>query len=268
MRDESLKINLEEVLAWKFPGRKFPRFIVRWLNSFLKVDFMNDLIVEGYEGVEFCKKAMEYLDITLQAEGLENIPADGTLYTFASNHPLGGIDGIALASLIGERFGTVSLMVNDFLMALPGLRPLCVPINKTGSQSRELPRLVEESFSSDRQVLVFPAGACSRKIDGKVQDLPWSKTFVIKSRKYERPVVPVHFIGENSKRFYRIATLNRILGEKINFTMPFLPDEMYRARHKTFKVVFGEPVPYSSIDGSKTPLQWAEWFRERVYSIS
>lgn len=264
---DSRLIDLDAFLNAKFGEGKVAKPVVRFLKKFLRVDFINGCLSHGDDGIDFCVYAMEYLDVKLEIAGLENIPADGTKYTFASNHPLGGIDGVALAGIIGKNFGDMTMLVNDFLMALPALRPLCVPINKVGGQARSLPALVNEAFASDKQVLIFPAGICSRKIDGKVQDLPWSKTFITKSVEYGRPIVPVHFDGCNSKRFYRVANLSKKLGIKFNLAMPFLPDEMYRNQHKTFRITFGKPIPASTFDKSKTPVEWAAWMREQVYNL-
>ena len=45
-------------------------------------------------GVEWLEDCVKYLDMTLKVEGMENLPDknDGRLYTFVSNHPLGGVD--------------------------------------------------------------------------------------------------------------------------------------------------------------------------------
>ena len=196
--------------------------------------------------------------------------------TFVSNHPLGGVDGIALAGIIGRKYdGKIKLMVNDFLMHLGGLAPLCIPVNakirkkgqEIGTQNRDLPRLTNEIFGSDNQVLMFPAGLCSRKIEGRIQDLVWSKVFVAKSVEHHRDIVPVHFIGENSGRFYRVANLSSILRLKFNIAMAFLPDELYRAQGKTFRIVFGKPIPWQSFDKSRSPKEWAQEVRSAVYSL-
>lgn len=259
-------IDLDAIIASK--GGKLPKFVVNWMKKFLHVDFLNEYFVKGYEGVEFCTGALETLDIKLEIEGLENVPNDGTLYTFASNHPLGGIDGVALGSIVGTHFdGKVRYLVNDILMNLKGLAPICVPINKIGGQSRNLPALINEAFHSDNQMILFPAGLCSRRIDGKIQDIAWGKAFISKSIETGRSVVPVHFIAQNSKRFYRVANLCKMLKLKFNIAMVFLPDEMYKARHSTFKVVFGKPIPCSTFDKSKSPQQWAQWVREEVYKL-
>jgi putative hemolysin len=152
-------------------------------------------------------------------------------------------------------------------MALPGIRSMSIPINKTGAQARDLPKLINEVYHSDNNLMIFPAGLCSRKIKGKVQDLPWSKNFIKMCRETNRYVVPIHFIGRNSNRFYNIANICKWLKLKFNFAMLFLPDEMYRQRGGTFKVLFGDPIPPETFDKSKTDTEWAAWVREKVYEL-
>ncbi len=269
-------IDIEEILRKKFAG-KAPRPLVKMIKHLVHQDFINEYLKQGYEGVEFCENAVKYLNVKIEVEGLENLPdSPDARMTFVSNHPLGGVDGIALAGIIGRKYGgRVKLMVNDFLMHLGGLAPLCVPVNAKikrkdagiGTQNRDLPRLTNEIFESDNQVLMFPAGLCSRKIDGKIQDLVWSKVFVAKSVEYHRDIVPVHFIGENSGRFYRVANLSSLFRLKFNIAMAFLPDELYRARGKTFRVVFGKPIPWQSFDRSRNPKEWAQEVRAAVYDL-
>ncbi len=262
-------IDLDKVVATKFPGKKIPKWLINWLKRFIHQDFLNGMATKGYEGLDFCTESMKYLDVTLDVHGLENVVVpEGSRLTFVSNHPLGGPDGVAVASIVGQHFGSnIRLMVNDFLMALKGLAPICIPINKTGGQSRNLPRLIKEGYESDNNMIIFPAGLCSRRINGKIQDLPWGKNFVQESVATGRWVVPIHFEGRNSNRFYNVANLCKWLGIKFNIAMLFLPDELYRNQHKTFKITFGKPLPPETFDSSKTPAQWAAWVREKVYQL-
>lgn len=260
------EVDLEGIIKTKTGGKELPGFVMKALRRFLRLDYINGYLRKGDQGIDFCCGAIEYLGVTIEVEGLENVP-EGGRYTFASNHPLGGIDGIALGGIIGRNFGSVKMIVNDFLMALPGLRALCIPVNKTGAQGRDLPRLINEAFDSQDNMMVFPAGKCSRLIDGKIQDLEWSKTFITQSVKSGRDIVPVHFIGENSSRFYRIARLCKLLHLKVNIAMGFLPDEMYRNRGQKFRIIFGKPIPCSHFDSSKKPLEWAAYVREEVYKL-
>lgn len=263
-------LDLEKIIRSRAGSKSkyIPQFLIRWIKNLVHEDFINGFLKEGYVGVEFCEKSLDYLGVEIEVKGLENLPKDGRLYTFASNHPLGAIDGVTLGALIGRQYdGKVKYLLNDLLMNLKGMAPLGIPINKIGNQARNLPRLIDEAFRSDNQMLVFPAGLCSRKIDGKIQDIAWSKAFVTKSRQTKRDIIPIHFEGENSKRFYRIATLQKKLGLKFNIAMLLLPDEMYRSTGRKYTITFGKPISIESLDASKTDSEWAQIIRNTVYEL-
>lgn len=267
--DESLAIDLDRIVRSKMPKRKVPQFILNWGKKFIHQDFINAFLTQGYDGVEFCTECLKYLDVQIDVEGLENLEVmKDHLCTFAPNHPLGGVDGIALIGLIGGRCdGNIRLLVNDFLMNIRSIASVSVGVNKLGGQSRNLPAMMKEMYASPNNLLIFPAGKCSRKIDGKIQDVAWNKSFVKMSVDSGRWIVPVHFIGQNSKRFYRIDALAKKLGIKFNIAMMFLPDELYRSQHSRYKVIFGKPIPPSYFDSSRTPLEWAQHVREIVYDM-
>ena len=266
-------IDIEKILKGKMGAKaKFvPSPLVKWLKRIIHQDEVNAFLWESRDktGVEWLEECVSYLDMTLKIEGKEHLPApdDGRLYTFVSNHPLGGEDGVALGAIIGRHYdGHFRYLVNDLLMNLPGLAPLCIPINKTGNQSRNFPAMVKAGFESDNHMLMFPAGLCSRKSKGVIRDIPWSKTFISKSVEYQRDVVPIHFSGQNSNFFYRLANFSdRFL--PFNLAMMFLVDEMYKNVHKTFRVTIGKPIPWQTFDKSKSPMEWAQYVREQVYNL-
>ncbi|MBQ6653362.1 MAG: glycerol acyltransferase [Prevotella sp.] len=267
-------IDIDKVLRDKMgtKSRYVPRFAVSWLKHIIHQDEVNRFLWESREltGTEWLTECVHYLKMTLQIEGEENFPKkdDGRLYTFVSNHPLGGADGVALGSIIGRRYdGNFRYLVNDLLMNLPGLAPLCIPINKTGKQSRDFPAMVEAGFASDHHMLMFPAGLCSRKTNGQIRDLQWKKTFITKSVESHRDVVPIHFGGQNSEKFYRIANICKRLNLKFNVAMLFLVDEMYKNVGKTFRVAIGKPIPWQTFDKSKTPMEWAKFVQDSVYKL-
>lgn len=267
-------IDIGDILSSKMgaKARYVPRPLVKWLEKTVHQDEVNKFLWESRDktGVEWLEECVRYLDMTLDIVGKENLPdaSDGRLYTFVSNHPLGGEDGVALGAIIGRHYdGRFRYLVNDLLMNLPGLAPVCIPINKTGSQSRNFPAMVEAGFKSDNHMLMFPAGLCSRKQQGVIRDLPWKKTFIVKSVQTKRDVVPIHFSGRNSERFYRLANICKALNLKVNIAMLFLVDEMYRNVHKSFRVAIGKPIPWQTFDKSKTPVQWAQWVQDEVYKL-
>lgn len=273
-KERIFKIDIDKIIRDKAGDKagRVPRFVVAWLKRIIHQDEINEFLErEGdKQGVPWLYDCVEFLDMKLQVEGEENLPApeDGRLYTFVSNHPLGGQDGVALGALLGGRYdGKVKYLVNDLLMNLHGLAPLCIPINKVGAQSRRFPAMVEAGFRSDNHIIMFPAGLCSRKRKGIVRDLPWAKTFVTKSVETRRDVVPIHFGGCNSARFYRLANLSKSLGIKFNIAMLFLVDEMFRNKHKTFTVKIGKPIPWQTFDKSRTPAEWAAYVQDKVYEL-
>ena len=267
-------IDIDKILRDKMGAKaKFvPSFAVNWLKRILHEDEVNQFLWDsrGLSGTEWLTECVRYLDMTLQIEGLENLPDkdDGKLYTFVSNHPLGGQDGVALGSIIGKPYdGRFRYLVNDLLLNLPGLKPVSIGINKTGKQSRDFPRMVEAGFKSDNHILMFPAGLNSRKINGKIHDLEWKKTFIAKSVEYQRDVVPIFFGGRNSNRFYRIARFSDKYVKKVNIAMLFLVDEMYRNVGKTFRVAIGKPIPWQTFDKSRTSMEWAKYVEDMVYEL-
>jgi putative acyltransferase len=267
-------IDIDKILKEKMGAKaKFvPSFLVRYLKHIIHQDQVNAFLHESRDkvGTPWLKECLKYLDITLQIKGEENLPNkdDGKLYTFVSNHPLGGIDGVALGSVIGQHYDSnFRYLVNDLLMHLPGLAPLCIAINKTGHQSRNFPTMVEEGFKGNNHILMFPAGLCSRKTNGVVRDLEWKKTFITKSIDTQRDVVPIHFEGTNSPFFYRLANICKMLHIPFNLAMLYLVDEMYKNVHKTFTITIGKPIPWQTFDKSKTPLEWAQEVKKRVYEL-
>ena len=268
------QIDIDEILRSKAgpKAKRIPRFIVSWLKRRLHQDQVNDFlrIIGDKQGVPWLKGCLDYLDTKVEVKGLENLPsdADGRRYTFVSNHPLGGQDGVALGYVLGTHYeGRIKYLVNDLLMFLPGLAPLCIPINKTGKQSRQFPAMVEAGFTGDDHILMFPAGLCSRRHRGVIRDLPWNKTFITKSVQHQRDVVPIYFSGRNSNKFYTIANLCKMLGLKFNLAMLYLVDELFKNQHKTFEVRIGKPIPWQTFDRSRTAAQWAAYVQDIVYKL-
>lgn len=274
MENEEKTLDIDRILAAK-AGKKarfVPRFVVNWLKRIVHEDELNVIIrnTQGIYGYRWCKACMDYMQFKVEVKGMENLPAstDPRRFTLVSNHPLGGPDGVALGAIVGEYFDdNFRYLVNDLLMNLPGLAPLCIPINKTGKQSRDFPEKVRQAFASDHHIMMFPAGLCSRLIDGKIQDLPWTKTFIQKSVETHRDIIPVHFEGRNSNRFYRIANICKALRLKFNVAMLFLSDEMFLNKGKTFSVTFGKPIPWQTFDRSKSAKEWAQVVRGKVYEL-
>ncbi|HDP76433.1 MAG TPA: glycerol acyltransferase [Bacteroidales bacterium] len=263
-------IDIDRVIASKSPRlqRALPRFIIRYLKRIIHQDEINEVLQKhGHkQGVDFIDEALKVMQVTYSVKGIENLKPDGR-YLFASNHPLGGLDGMILIHLLGKRYPEVKFPVNDLLMHITQLHNIFIPINKHGAQSSQNVKLMDVTFASDAQVLYFPAGLCSRKQHGRIEDLEWKKSFIVKAVQHKRDVVPVFFSGRNSNFFYNLARLRTFLGIKANIEMLYLVNEMFKQKGKSITVIIGEPIPYTTFDSSKSPAEWAKWVKLVVYEL-
>lgn len=268
-----LEINVGEVLRQRIPRywRFIPRGLVRWLERTVCQDELNRLLRDNFprRDADFCRGVLDDLGVTVNFHNLDNLPPkELTRVLFVSNHPLGGLDGMALIDFVRTYYGVAPrFIVNDLLNAVEPLSDTFIPVNKHGAQSREAIRRLDEAFASDAPLLMFPAGLVSRRgKKGVVADLEWQKMFVAKARQYGRDIIPLHFYGENSSFFYKFAKFRRRIGLKFNIEMIYLPREVFRSKGKTFDVVVGKPIPHASLD-DMPPARKAQQIRQMVYAL-
>ncbi len=263
-------IDIEEVIRKKNPRllKMLPGFVISYLKRLIHQDEVNRIIYDYRDryGLDFVRSILEDMKVTYMVEGLDQVPDNGR-YIFASNHPLGGFDGLVLMDAIGLVFPAIQFIVNDLLLNLKNFEPVFVPVNKHGRQSSDYARKIEETYSGNTQVLYFPAGLCSRKIKGKITDLKWNKNFIQKAVQYERDVVPIYFEGRNSNFFYNLANVRKILKIKANIEMTFLVDEFFKQKGQHLHLKFGTPISYHVFDKSKSYNHWADVVREKIYAM-
>ncbi len=241
---------------------------MNYLKKVIHMDELNAAIFKNRDkiGADFATAILEDFGVNIQVVGLENITKDGR-YIIASNHPLGGMDGLALISRIGNCRKDFLFPVNDLLMNLQQLKPIFVPINKHGKNTENI-QMLEQAFRSNSMMLYFPAGLVSRKQKGGIiKDLEWKKTFITKAKQYQRDIIPVFIDGMNSNFFYNLAMIREKIGLKVNFEMLYLVDEMYKQKNKTIKIILGKPISYLIFDKEFTDQQWAEKLKNHVYSL-
>jgi len=263
-------INVKKVFYEKNPqlARMIPNFIFSYLKRIVHENDINNFLAKhGHKrNLDFIQAIINDFNVRIHVSGIENIPEKGR-FIFTANHPLGGFDGIVLMKIISEHFPDFRFLVNDILMNLKNIRDLFIPINKHGRLAVEAASQLDEAFESDVQILTFPAGLVSRRIKGKIIDLPWQKSFITKAIRYQRDIIPVHFSGRNTDFFYRLANLRKFLGIKANIEMLYLVDETYRHRNEDLIVKFGTPISWTTFDTNRKPIFWAKWIKEQVYAM-
>jgi putative hemolysin len=269
---QPLQIDINKILNDRLKKKnRIPKFAIRILERILHQDGFNTILKNAFPnaGSNFSDSVLKQLNISINIVGQENIPSSGR-FIFASNHPLGGLDGITLIKVMGDIYGddNIRFLVNDLLMNVRPLRNVFLPINKYGAQAKEGAAIINSAYESDKQIIIFPAGLVSRLQPQGIYDLTWQKAFVSKAIEYDRQIIPIHFNGYNSMRFYRFAKWRKKSGIKVNIEQALLPAEVFKSANKSFTITFGKPIdPKLYRNEGLTPPQIAEKIKETVYSL-
>ncbi|MDO4695688.1 1-acyl-sn-glycerol-3-phosphate acyltransferase [Porphyromonas sp.] len=263
------KIDVEKVVRQKYKGY-IPHFLIHAIKKLIHQDEINDILdlQTEVDGVSFAHKVMDALDFTVDMHNQELLPMTGR-YIFISNHPLGGADGVVLTSILGKLYDSkINFLVNDLLMNISQFGNVFLPINKYGRQSKSSYQRIEEALLSDRQIITFPAGLCSRKNEkGEIRDLNWSPSFIRMARKYQRDIVPIFFDSRNSNTFYKWARWRERMGLKFNYELVLLPDELFKARGANFDIYIGSTIKVDSLDRDIDDFTIAQSIKTSLYSI-
>jgi len=265
-------VDIAKVFQAKNPRlfRWTPRFVVRWVANLIQQDEINRVIYTYPDDnpVAFARHILEEFKVGIEVVGTENL-RDKQRFIVASNHPLGALDGVAMLDTVGGIYPDVIFPVNDILLFIPQFRDSFIPISKQGGNISNTTNLknIQANFASERPILYFPAGICSRRRRGVVKDLEWKKSFITLSVKNRRDVIPALFHGRNSGFFYGLSNFRMKLGIKFNIELILLPREMFRQKGNTFRVIFGKIIPYSFFNERFTPDEWAQLLRDFVYTL-
>ncbi len=248
--------------------KKLPGFVVRILSKIVMQDQLNDVLTKYKDdvGFDFLTKMVAELNLTVIIYGKENLP-ENTKCFFAANHPFGILDGLLLTHTVYSKYGQLKAIANDAFMFLPHLRPLLTEVNVFGTSTKDHIKALNEIYTSSTPITHFPAGEVSRKYNGKVQDTVWQKSFITKAISCQRDIVPLFFGGSNSKLFYAVFTIRKLLGIKLNLELVLLPREMFKSRNKTIKIFIGKPISYTTFNNSHSHYEWAQEVRKTVYAL-
>ena len=248
--------------------RWIPRFIIRYLERILHQKEINKFLIDNKDvyNIEFCEQVIKLLNVKIDFIGLEKIPKTGKI-VLAMNHPLGGMDAMALASALKGHREDLKFIVNDILLNLKNLNGIFVGVDKHGKNSLSKREQLANLFSMDEAVCVFPAGLVSRKINGEVMDLEWKKTFITMSKKHQRTIIPIYIDGKLSNFFYKLSNFRKKIGIKANIEMLYLSNEFFKLQGKHIRIIVGEPIPFDSLPQELNERKQAIWVKDKVYEL-
>lgn len=263
-------IDIDAVFESKNPGlyKYMPGFILAYLKRIVHQDQLNLFIkTKGHlHDFEFAAAIIEEFRVKVSVIGLERLEKSGGII-YAANHPLGGLDGIALLHVLGMVRRDVKFIVNDILMQVKNLGGIFIGVNKLAKNTKEVLDGIDSYYASDGGMLIFPAGLVSRLQDGIIADLAWNKSFIAKAKQHKRNIVPIHIAGRNTNFFYKLSYYRKKMGIKANLEMLYLVDEMYKQFDHTITITIGQTIPYQTFDSTYTDAEWAQKVKAHVYVL-
>ncbi|HIN25718.1 MAG TPA: glycerol acyltransferase [Candidatus Marinimicrobia bacterium] len=263
-------IDVELALQEKIPDiyKKIPGVLIRLMEKVIRQDDMNRMIHESshLNGIPLVDWVLDQFGVNIVVKGKKLIPKKGR-YIYPANHPIGGLDGLAIVSVVAKIHPLIKFVANDLLRVIKGFDSISLYIARFGQINRRNAILINKTLASEAQLLVQPAGTVSKRNPVKIRDLAWNKFFIHKAIQYKRDVIPIHVQARNSRLFYNIASFRKIFRIKSNMEMFLLPREMFNKSGKTITITFGIPIAYKTFDDSRTHLEWAQKVREYVYVL-
>jgi len=265
-------INKSEVKkSMKIPG--IPGSLLAAMTMKIAgLDKLNELYdrLADYKGVEFSDKVLESLDITLNVNtpALENIPKEGGV-VITSNHPFGGLDGLAALSILGKVRKDVKILTNFILSKVPNVSDHFIPINTTYAFGKFTAptisglRQAEEHLLKGGLLVIFPAGEISSwNNQGKVvEDAEWMTYISRQVRRSKCPVIPMYFHGKNSKYFQWLGRISTKLSD-LRFT-----GEIFDKKGKEIKVRIGSVIQHAELEKFQEDKIVAKFLRSRSYML-
>ncbi|MDX9789701.1 MAG: GNAT family N-acyltransferase [Candidatus Kapaibacterium sp.] len=254
------RIDIREILKDKLPGlfHKYPDFavnmLIKFLNSFLKIEDINNFLSKSSHthGFEFIGQLFEELNFAYKLSSLDKykIPSEGRLI-IVSNHPLGGLDGLALLKAIGEVRQDVKIIANDVLQNIENLSELFLPLDVySKSKQKQQIQNIENALNEDQAIIIFPAGKVSRLQASGVKDLKWANGALRFSAKFQAPILPVFIEARNSAAFYLLSLLHQRIG------MFMLPQELFRQRNSSIDIKIGDLIPGTTFKNSSLKIKF------------
>lgn len=204
---------------------------------------------ESQDGKPFLQHALNFFNVKTSVRNpsmLAQIPQSGPVI-FVSNHPLGGLEGIAMTELLLNYRKDLLVLTNELLTRIPELSNIFVGVDVLSENAAQKNtagmRKVYKHLSEGGSLLVYPAGVVSiiNTKNWKIEDKPW-KNFVGRMvKKYQATSMPFFVSGRNSKLFYIMSLIHRRLRTIM------LPRQLANKKDFKLKLNVGHPIPYKDL---------------------
>jgi putative hemolysin len=243
-----------------------PRAVAASLEYVLGLDKLGKIYDDrplGLTPQQFLKYTLDALGVSLQinnSDNLDEIPRSGPLLIVA-NHPLGGLEGVAIAHVISAIRPDLQVLTNELLRRIPELADIFIGVDvlSGGAATGNIGGIkqVHKHLKNDGAVLIFPAGMVSayEYEQRRIQDRSWNRLVGQLIKRYQCTCLPVHVGGQNSKLFYGAGLIHPRLRTVL------LPRQLANKQGFNLPLTFGRPVPATEMRLLQSPKSITEYLR-------
>ncbi|MEZ9004157.1 lysophospholipid acyltransferase family protein [Vibrio splendidus] len=244
--------------------------VVEWATGLSKLDKLYQDRPDELSSFEFMHHTLSALNIdySVSAGATDNIPEQGPVVIVA-NHPLGAIEGVILADLVGSVRKDVKVLANELLKRLPELDDLFIGVDVFNSKESKRTnakaiRDANRHLADGGLLIVFPAGEVSsyRKGAKTLTDIEWSKSVAKFVKRHKATTVPIFINGKNSELFYQAGRVHPLLRTAL------LGRELLNKQATTISISIGSSIPYSEIKSFEKEMDIVNYLRLNTYLMS
>ncbi|MEZ8466673.1 lysophospholipid acyltransferase family protein [Vibrio splendidus] len=244
--------------------------VVEWATGLSKLDKLYQDRPDELSSFEFMHHTLSALNIdySVSAGATDNIPEQGPVVIVA-NHPLGAIEGVILADLVGSVRKDVKVLANELLKRLPELDDLFIGVDVFNSKESKRTnakaiRDANRHLADGGLLIVFPAGEVSsyRKGAKTLTDIEWSKSVAKFVKRHQATTVPIFINGKNSELFYQAGRVHPLLRTAL------LGRELLNKQATTISISIGSSIPYSEVKSFEKEMDIVNYLRLNTYLMS
>lgn len=255
--------------------------VLEWVTGLAKLDRLYQQRPSSQTSFEFMRYTLEALNIdySIAKGAAENISQNGPVVIVA-NHPLGAIEGVVLADLVGRVRSDVKVLANELLKRLPEISDLFIGVDVFGGKSAQRTngkaiRDAHRHLAEGGVLIVFPAGEVStypkksndqsaeKSIEKRaLADIEWSQSVANFLKRSEATTVPIFINGKNSELFYQAGRIHPLLRTAM------LGRELLNKESSVIEISIGSAIPFAEVSQFESNQDLVSYLRLNTYLMS
>ena len=142
-----VEVALQEKIQYIY--KKIPAVILQLIKKVIRQDDMNRMIHESshLNGIPLVDWVLDQFGVNIVVKGKKLIPKKGR-YIYPANHPIGGLDGLAIVSVVAKIHPLIKFVANDLLRVIKGFDSISLYIARFGQINRRNAILINKTLAS------------------------------------------------------------------------------------------------------------------------